>query len=262
MDTLRDLLENRVQELRTIKERLEKELKKAPEGSLRISSSRGRTQYYYRRNQSDRRGNYIREIELACALAQKNYDQRVMDSILQEEQAIRAMLDRYPTILAEEIYEELSESRKKLVIPVRETDEQFLEKWKSMPFQGKSFSEEDPEFITDKGERVRSKSEIIIANLLAKESIPYRYECPLRLRNGLVIYPDFTILDLKNRKEYYWEHQGMMDDPEYAAKAIRKIRTYNTNGFYQGTNLIISSETKNEPLNMRHIKELIKHYFL
>ena len=39
-------------------------------------------------------------------------------------------------------------------------------------------------------------------------SIPYKYECPLQLSNGMIIYPDFTVLDVKRRKVWYWEHRG------------------------------------------------------
>ena len=47
-------------------------------------------------------------------------------------------------------------------------------------------------YITDAGERVRSKSELVIANLLYKNNIPYMYECPLKINNNTV-YPDFTV---------------------------------------------------------------------
>lgn len=39
--------------------------------------------------------------------------------------------------------------------------------------------------ITDKGERVKSKSELTIANALYRSKIPYKYECPIILHNGI-----------------------------------------------------------------------------
>lgn len=52
---------------------------------------------------------------------------------------------------------------------------------------------------------MRSKSEVIIADLLNKEGIPYRYEFPLYLKEFNTVYPDFTILNVRKRKEIYWE---------------------------------------------------------
>ena len=76
-----------------------------------------------------------------------------------------------------------------------------------------------------RGERVRSKSEILIANSLNEMNIQYRYEYPIRISNT-TFYPDFYILNLRRRKEYIWEHFGRMDDIEYARNAIRKIRYF------------------------------------
>ena len=125
---------------------------------------------------------------------------------------------------------------------------------------GKEFSEIAPEFYTTNGERVRSKSEIIIADLLTKEGIPYRYECPIYLIGIGRIYPDFTVLNIRNRKEFLWEHFGMMDDPVYAENAIHKIRLYEQNGFFPGENLILTYESKKTPINQKILMNLIDKY--
>lgn len=54
------------------------------------------------------------------------------------------------------------------------------------------------------------------------------------------MYPDFTFLSKRTRKEIYWEHEGRMDDSEYAKTAIKKIKTYEDNGIYLGENLILT----------------------
>ena len=43
-------------------------------------------------------------------------------------------------------------------------------------------------------------------------------------------------------KELYWEHMGMMDNGEYAEKAVRKISAYYQNGIYPGEALILTFE--------------------
>ena len=138
----------------------------------------------------------------------------------------------------------------------------YAQRWQSMPYRGKLSEEEQTGLFTDKGEKVRSKSEMIIANLLAKDGVPYRYECPLELKGMGVIYPDFTVLNIRLRKVFYWEHQGMMDDENYATKAIRREAAYQRNGFYPGDNLILTSETRKNPIDINQIRGIIKHYLL
>lgn len=71
----------------------------------------------------------------------------------------------------------------------------------------------------------------------------YKYECPLHI-NGLgTIYPYSTILDTKKRREIYWEHFGMMDNEDYAEKAIYRINCYIKAGYIIGQNLICTYET-------------------
>ena len=117
-----------------------------------------------------------------------------------------------------------------------------------------------PELYTAKGERVRSKSEVMIADLLNKETIPYRYEYPLYLKGFDLVYPDFTVLNVKKRKEIYWEHFGMMDDSEYVEKAMKKITVYAQNGIFPGINLIVTFETRKTPLNQKMAMLVIKEY--
>lgn len=256
------ILHNRKEYLNMLKKETEKKLKSVPQGTLRISCSSGRTQYYYRQKSSDRTGTYLpaSKIKLVRQLAQKGYEEQVLKSAMQEIHAITTYQTLLPEISADSLYEHLSETRRTLVEPIRETNEAFIERWKSVPFSGKSFPEDFPEFYTRQGERVRSKSEVIIADLLSREGIPYRYEYPVQLKNYGSVHPDFTVLNISLRKEMYWEHFGMMDDPEYAEKAVRKMSEYMKNGLFPGRDLIISYETRSFPMSTKDIQSMIDHY--
>ena len=68
---------------------------------------------------------------------------------------------------------------------------------------------------------VRSKSEVIIANMLFDRGIAFEYEKPLYAPDGSFYLPDFTILWRGER--YFWEHLGMLERKEYQDKwAIKK----------------------------------------
>ena len=136
----------------------------------------------------------------------------------------------------------------------------FIEEWQKVEWTGHPFSEDAPQLFTTKGERVRSKSEVQIADSLNRLGIPYRYEYPLRLKNGINIYPDFYCLNVRTRQELYWEHFGMMDNPEYAKNAVQKLHQYNSIQIIPGKNLIITMETSTSPLNVKYIEQQIKSY--
>ena len=74
------------------------------------------------------------------------------------------------------------------------------------------------------GDLVRSKSEVIIANILFERGIPFEYEKYLQAPDGSVRMPDFTIT--YEGKEYYWEHLGMLDNVQYHRNWIGKERWY------------------------------------
>ena len=88
----------------------------------------------------------------------------------------------------------------------------------------------------------------------------YKYEKPLYLNGYGIVYPDFTLLSRKTGKEIYWEHEGMMDDQEYARKAVQKIESYQMNDIYQEDRLILTFETKQCVLNSKIIENLTSRY--
>lgn len=71
------------------------------------------------------------------------------------------------------------------------------------------------------GDMVRSKSEVIIANLLHQADIPFTYEEPLYAADGSFYLPDFTLRI--GGEKYFWEHWGMLSDEGYVAH--RKLKT-------------------------------------
>ena len=117
-----------------------------------------------------------------------------------------------------------------------------------------------PVIMAEKGERVRSKSEKILADYFFRNGIEYKYECPLYLNGVGIIYPDFTFLSKKTGGEIYWEHNGMVDSPDYARKMVRKINAYEKNGIFVGERLILTYETEQTILNTDKIEQMVKRY--
>lgn len=229
------------------------------EGTLRIHCVNGRTQYFRRMEADNTTGTYIpkKDVALAQALAQKDYDRRTLRSIERELKAIERYIESLPQVKPEEVYETLHIERQKLIIPIRETDHDYIKHWEEQLYQKKEIDVTVPVIETEKGERVRSKSEMMIANVLKEESVPYKYECPLYLNGYGWVHPDFTTLNIRKRKEIYWEHLGLMDDPSYAEKNLQKLTYYEKNGYILGDSLVITWETKKYPLTKQDIKRMI-----
>ena len=80
-------------------------------------------------------------------------------------------------------------------------------------------------YKTNDGTQVRSKSEVIISNLLSAAGITYEYEKKLYYTEDKWIEPDFTIV-LPCGKQIYWEHVGMLGREEYDARWGDKIDIY------------------------------------
>jgi len=71
---------------------------------------------------------------------------------------------------------------------------------------------------------VRSKSEVIIANMLSERDITFRYETKLTAPDGTFYLPDFTVT-WKGEK-WYWEHWGLMEDEKYRNHRDTKKKWY------------------------------------
>lgn len=139
-------------------------------------------------------------------------------------------------------------------------DEIYSKKWKEVEYIPKTFVEGSPEHYSKAGIRVRSKSEADICDCLDECGIPFRYECPIVV-NGVLMYPDFTTLDVKKRKVIYWEHMGMLEDREYCRDAIGRIHLLQKGGISIGDNLIITVENAIHPLNRKYIMSLIEQVY-
>lgn len=185
------------------------------------------------------------DTKLISDLAYKKYIRNIKTAIYDQVKVLGNFLSKYEPQSIYTAYDKLPDHIKEYVSPYVLSDAEFLEEWLNTPYVGLDSMPTNSDFITDKGECVRSKSELFIANKLYSMNIPYKYEHPLLLECGSIVYPDFTILDVEHRRELYLEHFGMMDNPEYCEKAIRKIDEYARNGLFVGDRLFLTLESSN-----------------
>jgi ATP-dependent exoDNAse (exonuclease V) alpha subunit len=134
------------------------------------------------------------------------------------------------------------------------------------------FYEEHLIHRTASGEMVRSKSEVLIADHLARREKDfgyehYGYEQPLTI-DGVTKYPDFTIEDAESGINYYWEHCGMLHVPNYRRRWEEKLAWYKAKGVLpredgggpKGT-LIVTRDEANGSIDSSKIAQLIEEVF-
>ena len=182
-------------------------------------------------------------------------------------EALKHFKKKYHPERKEEVYAELAGPRKAIVNPLYLGAEDRIHKWQEEEFSCYLAHPENLRFETDRGEMVRSKSELILANLFHqyKDKISYKYERPLELKDHgecKVIHPDFTLLNLKTGKLVYWEHAGRMDDAKYAEGFLRKMNLYIFNHIMPGENLIITYESYMSPMDTGIVKILLQQVMM
>ena len=199
-------------------------------------------------------------------MAQREYDEKLVPLL---EKVISKWEDLefvYDNCVLENQFETMCNARKALVTPLIEPIEIKIERFMKEEYEPSTFGDDDKtELYTLQNERVRSKSELIIADELFRYGIPYRYEMPIELesRGKIVIFrPDFTVMNRRSGKKYIMEHLGMMDNPEYVERNLEKMDVYERNGILLGVNLLLTHETSKIPLCRNVLDSYIENYFI
>lgn len=125
------------------------------------------------------------------------------------------------------------------------------------------------------GTMLRSKSELLIYQTLLNKGFHPIYEKELII-DGVRKLPDFTIEDNDTGEIFYWEHLGMLSDPEYSHHWEEKktwyynhgILPYEEGGGPEGS-LIVSSDDQFEDasgcvrggIQIPQIEKIIKQAF-
>lgn len=247
----------------------ERSYKSRPEGTLIVSERPKSVQYYH---QLAGGGKYKRthlhktQDKTIRRLAQAEYDGAFLKeaySLLNELEALaRLGAERSAMVMYDALsrpYEILRKVRKELVTPYVLPREEYIKKWLTAPYHQKGINSDISAFMTENEERVRSKSEKIIADKLYHMGIPYHYEEQLVL-GGVTVHPDFTILDSRERTVCYYEHFGMMQNLEYCRNALSKMAMYEKAGYRLGREFFCTFESEDNPLDVRVLESVFRAF--
>lgn len=260
--------ERELEELEHLRRVVEQSLLNAPKGRMRCEMAKGKYPQYYiiddETKEKHPTGKYLRKEEMAAArdYVQKEYDYKMLRELDKRIKDIKQLLAISETSEIKNLYGKLPYAKRCLIQPYVLSDDEFVTEWENTKSLWDNTYPIINEFYTEKGEIVRSKTEKMIADKLYLRNIPYKYEEGMRLgRNGMV-FPDFTMLNKRTRREYYLEHFGMMDNPEYCKLAIEKIEMYEENGIHLGERLFATFESSLKSVNLKMIDNLLDRILL
>lgn len=260
----RSELERKRDELSYLIQKLDDTLTNRPEGRLRIMMDGKSPKFFWIKKPGDTVGCYIKKenMDTAKQLANFDYAEKMLQEAKKEKKLLESFLASYDEGKLGQIYDKMHAERKKMVSALVLSDDEYAKRWLNEPYETNPYYSEELIHETNRGEFVRSKSEKMIANIYNSLGVPYKYEYPIQMRDGSVKYPDFTILDVKNRREIYHEHLGMLEESEYRKNTLIKIRTYEKNGIYLGSNLLITYETPYCPFDDKQLRRMITDLFV
>ncbi len=258
---LHDQLKQLDQLISTCKKRLKNEEHVNKRTVCTIAKGSG-YQYYY--SDIGRKRTYVRKSDLnsVAEILQREYDEAVYKQLIATRDRINRFLQVYDVSSIDQTYSKMSDARKRLVTPIIPTDDEYIREWYGKFNGSPNTYPAQVQYLTDKGENVRSKTEKILADMFNKYRIPYRYEPELILKDGRHMYPDFVLLNVRRRKTIYWEHFGLIGDGEYAKKTLQKLNTYESIGLMTGEDVLFSMESDEMPLNVKTVEHKIKMYLL
>ena len=237
-----------------------KALEELPEGRLHCKQ-KNQTLQYYRWDADHKKQIYIRQKDqdLVFALKYRRMLEEAVKTIetnlKNQEKILKNYKPYHPEALLSRlgnVYQDMPTLlyHPELQDPNRDGLENYqLKKW-----------EEERNQLSTFGMKFRSKSEVIIGELIHVAGIPFLSEAKLILKDEYgktkVKYPDFTFFP-PVREKFYWEHLGRLDLQKYRADTFEKLGLYHHNGILIPNNLILTMDDKDGGLDVAGINRII-----
>ena len=263
------------------------ELRRAPEGSLRITKNGEYLTYLHITYKGGKRiARAIgRDPSLICLLARKEYNLRLLNTLDHNiqvlEKAKKNCLPDDPKALLAAMpkhFDSLERDKildRKLIsvrdwpyprragIAPREPQLKLTamepEEWAAMPYKENTKYLEYKVHPNRRGLLCRSKSEVLVTNEYDELKIYHHYDEVIMI-NGYYLSPDVIGLTWDRTFKYH-EHKGL-DTPEYKESNKFRESLYEDAGIVQGRNLIFTYDSENGSLNTKLLREILIDAYL
>ena len=242
-------------------------IKDMPKDQLVCELNKGYVKWYKKKGTTKQ---YIKKsnFEEAATLAEAKYYRALENDLLREMDILNQFIEfcnevpQSETLRNDERYKKLllNIGKNREIASASSTINYKIKAWLAEETRTNPNHQDNLKFASSNGLFVRSKAESMIVTSLNRAGIPFKYEAELKL-GSITYYPDFTIMHPKTGEFIYWEHLGLMDNPEYIGKTFKKLVAYAEAGIVPNINLIITSETNDKPLDQLQIDGVIDNWF-
>ncbi|MBQ9960869.1 MAG: hypothetical protein IJP00_03075 [Firmicutes bacterium] len=251
----REYFEKMLTEMEELLEKVNIQLKDCPAGSL-VQYNRNNAPTYFhvfKENGQRKRKGITKDRNLIEKLVRKVYLIEAASILEADIHAIRNFLKTYKEPTFNNVISCVPER-------FREIGESLLKPqpsgWATEAYKQSDYKPEMRRFTTSRFLKVRSKSELLIAEKLYEHEIDFRYEQVIAFEYK-EFAPDFTIRRKSDGKTFYWEHCGRTSDEIYNKHNRWKLAQYEKMGIVPWDNLIITYDTEDGLLNMALIESEI-----
>jgi len=244
------------------------ELLRCPQGSLSYENKRGKLVIYcetYNKSPQGtrrirRRNNITGDDETIGLLLRRKYLEHQLKVLEHNLETISRAIEKIDktdetAILRKFIKKYEWVSGNQLDIAVRSAEASVYD-WSSSPLNENLFMEGELKHYTSWGLKVRSKSELLIAEMLHNYGISFKYEVPI-VCNGHSLTPDFQIKRMDG-KIFWWEHRGLMNNTDYAQRQYQKNLLYCSADIVPWDNLIVTYDNGEGEINLKIVEAEIK----
>jgi hypothetical protein len=244
-------MKNYTKKLKNELQSIEKELLSAPQGTL---TKKGK---YLYQNIDRKETGITTKPKLIKQLCRKKYLLARKQQILKNANLRVKECEKFDNRTTQEIIDSLPNAYQNL--PISYFYHPNVERWVTMDYPKHPYPPTKRDKVTKNGVTVRSKSELLIANELELQNIPYRYEAT-RMVDNKNEYPDFTIANPFTGKIIIWEHFGALNLKDYEEKMNDKMDTYLRSGYVPNDTMIYTFEFQVQ--NAKRIQEIIENVIL
>lgn len=233
-------------------------LKGLPEGNLSASVIRGNTYYYNRVNGERIYLGRDNNTEISKMQSHKLLTSCV-DRIESNEKLMNEFMDKYQSITPNDVRDTLGKAYQNAEIDFMDFHSRNSKNWGDQEYNRSTKFSEKLVHRTMKGEFVRSKSEVIIANNLYTRGLQYRYEEITKIGSH-IFAPDFKILIPRVNKIKFLEHFGMMYDSKYRDHAFWKMSAYIENGYRPYEDVLFTFDDLNGNIDAKNLDILLTSF--
>ena len=252
MDRFMNEMSKMLAELKEKQKNANNQLMKLPHGSISTVKRGNAICFFHMQCVEGRRvrKSINKNPEMIKALARKKYLHRELNLISDNIAVIEKAIHQYESCSTDDVLEKIPEAIRNYCF---DTDPAG---WGKEPYEKSDHMPEKKLHTTSRGLKVRSKSEVLIAEKLYEHHVQFRYEQVLRL-GEIRLVPDFTVL-ADDGRIIYWEHCGMTGSEEYMKRHKWKTELYEKADIVPWKNLIITYDDEYGNISMNIVESEIK----